>query len=79
MYEKSGQNAVNIYEGMWKEWRLWFGRKWLMSDFYIEDGTTFNKGLSVGIVDDVRLELLQVVKGLVLCRPCPISHRVFLS
>ena len=50
-----------------------------MSDFYIEDDTTFNKGLSVGIVDDIRLELLQVVKGLVLCRPCPISHRVFLS
>jgi len=53
MYEKSGQNTVNIYEGMWKEWRLWFGRKWLMSDFYIEDDTTFNEGLSVGIVDDI--------------------------
>jgi len=50
-----------------------------MSDFYIEDDTTLNKGLSVGIVDDIRLELLQIVKGLALCRPCPISHRVFLS
>ncbi len=50
-----------------------------MSDFYIEDDTTFNKGLSVGIVDDIRLELLQVVKGLVLCRPCPIiSSRIFI-